>query len=162
MSTLHTDAGQPIAFDVVDPFLHHHTVGAADVDAMGHVNNAVYVAWMDRAAYAHSVHVGYDMAVYQKLGAAFVVRRHEIDYLAEGFEGDRVVVATWPCVMERFTATRRHQIVRISDGRTLVRAHTTWIFIDTATTRPRRMPAELIAAFNPREQGNGSSLPNTR
>ncbi len=151
MSPLLTDSGLPITFDIVDPYLHHYTVGPADVDAMRHVNNARYVAWMDRAAYAHSAHLGYDMAAYQKLNAAFVVRRHEIDYLAEAFEGERVVVATWPCMMERFTATRRHQIVRISDGTTLVRALTTWVFIDTATGRPRRMPADLIATFRPRE-----------
>lgn len=148
--TLRTDAGVPIELDVVDAFLYPVEVGAGDIDGQGHVNNAIYVRWMDGAAMAHSCAVGYDREAYQRLGSSFVVRRHEIDYLASAYAGDRVVVATWPCAMERFTAYRRHQIVRLSDGATLVRALTTWIFRDRATGRPRRMPAELIAAFQPR------------
>jgi acyl-CoA thioester hydrolase len=149
-AALFTDAGSPIALDVADPFLFPVTVAPDDIDGQGHVNNAVYVRWMDHAAFAHSCTVGYDWPAYQRLGSAFVVRRHEIDYLAPAFAGDRVVVATWPCAMERFTALRRHQILRLSDGLTLARAHTTWIYCDTTTGRPRRMPAELIAAFRPR------------
>lgn len=149
--SLWTDAGEPIALDVADPFLYELTVTAADVDDLAHVNNAAYVKWMDRAAYAHSAALGYDRAAYDRLGAVFVVRRHEIDYLAPGFAGDRIVVATWPGRMQRVTATRRHQIIRRTDGLTLVRAVTTWVFIDSATGRPRRMPDDLIAAFRPRE-----------
>lgn len=149
---LRTDAGEPIALDVPDPFLYEVLATQADTDEQGHVNNAVYPRWMDQAAYAHSCAVGYDWTAYQRLGACFVVRRHEIDYLDMAFVGDRLVVATWPCQMERFRALRRHQIVRPSDGRTLVRALTTWIYTDLATRRPRRMPPVLIAAFGPRDE----------
>lgn len=146
-----TAEGRAIVFDDAAPYFVEHTVLAGEIDAQGHVNNAVYVSWMDRAAFAHSKAVGYDMEAYRRLGASFVVRRHEIEYFAPAYEGQCVVVATWPCSMERFTALRRHHIVRISDGVTLARARTTWVFVDTATGRPRRMPAELIAAFNPRD-----------
>ena len=141
---------QPLVFDIADPFLMDVSIAAADIDAQSHVNNAVYVRWMDRAAFAHSAAVGYDWARYQELGTAFVVRRHEVDYLAPAVPGDDVVVATWPTTMRRFTAMRRHQIVRRGDGATLVRALTQWIYIDSATSRPMRMPDALIAAFRPR------------
>ena len=147
---LHTDAGEPLSFDVPDPFLYEPAVREADIDGQGHVNNAVYVRWMDAAAYAHSAAVGYDGDAYRALGTAFVVRRHEIDYLAPTWPGDRVVVATWPERMARFKAMRRHQVVRVGDGQTLVRAVTTWVYVDRATGRPQRIPAELIAAFGPR------------
>jgi len=144
-----------IVFDISDPFVIERTVGAEDVDVLEHLNNAVVVRWMEQAAYAHSKHVGYDQPAYAKLGATFVVRRHEIDYLMQAYEGDALRHATWPGVMERFTATRRHQIVRVSDGKTIARAHTTWIYIDAETSRPKRMPRELIEAFNPREPAGG-------
>jgi len=145
------DSGKPIALDVVDPFLYPLVADAGDIDAQGHVNNAVYIKWMDLAAFAHSAAVGYGWEAYQQLGATFVVRRHEVDYLASAFAGDRIVVATWPCEMERFTALRRHQIIRVADGTTLVRALTTWVYLDAKTGRPRRMPPEMIAKFEPRK-----------
>jgi len=144
---LRTISGQEIALDVPRPFLLPITVSDADLDGQGHVNNSVYVRWMDRAAYAHSAALGYDWARYQAMGASFVVRRHEIDYLAPTFAGESIVVATWPHAMERFTAGRSHQIVRLEDGRTVARAMTTWVFLDLATGRPRRMPEDLIRDF---------------
>lgn len=139
------------AFDIADPYLHELTVSAADIDGQGHVNNAVYVKWMDAAAWANSVAVGYDLEQYRELGSAFVVRRHEIDYLQPAFAGEKIIVATWPCEMVRFNAYRKHQIVRASDGVTLARARTHWVYMDTTTGRPRRMEAQLIEAFRPRE-----------
>jgi acyl-CoA thioester hydrolase len=145
-----TDAGEPLAFDVADPFTLEITAGPADIDPQRHVNNAAYVRWMDRAAFGHSAAVGYGWDAYQRLGASFVFRRHEIDYLAPAFEGERIVLATWPCAMERFTAMRRHQIVRVRDAVTLVRAETAWVYLDLRSGRPRRIPPEMIAAFAPR------------
>jgi acyl-CoA thioester hydrolase len=150
VSGLTTDAGEAIALDQPDAFFYPLTAERDDIDALGHVNNAVYVKWMERAAFAHSVAVGYDAAAYERLGTTFVVRRHEIDYLAPAFAGDRIVDVTWPCEMERFTALRRHQIVRLADGLTLARAVTTWIYLDTRSGRPRRIPPEMVAAFRPR------------
>ncbi len=146
-----TDAGEPITFDVADPFLFALTADDSDLDGQGHVNNAAYLRWMDRAAYAHSAAVGYDREAYARLGATFVVRRHEIDYLVPAYAGDRIIVATWPRQMSKATALRRHQIVRAGDGITLARAMTTWVFIDPRTGRPRRMPQAMIRAFNPRD-----------
>lgn len=143
--------GRPIALDIADPFILPLRVTPADIDSQGHVNNAVHIRWMDEAAWGNSVAVGYDQAAYDALGSAFVVRRHEIDYLQSAYEGQELAVATWPCRMERFTAIRRHQIFRLTDGVTVARAVTQWVYIDTATGRPRRMEPQLIEAFAPRE-----------
>lgn len=141
-----------LTLDTAEPFLFDVTIEPSDIDEQGHVNNAVYVRWMDRAAVAHSAALGYDWARYQQMQTAFVVRRHEVDYITPARLGDEVVVATWPTVMRRFTAHRRHQIVRRDDDQTLVRALTHWVYLDTATGRPTRMPAELIAAFGAHEE----------
>ena len=147
-----TDAGEAIAFDVADPFIYEVTADDDDLDEQGHVNNAVFLRWMDHAAYAHSCDVGYDHDAYESLGATFIVGRHAIDYHHFAFAGDRILVATWPMRMSKATALRRHQIIRRADGITLARALTTWVFIDSETVRPRRMPEPLIRAFNPRER----------
>ncbi|MFP4144928.1 MAG: acyl-CoA thioesterase [Phycisphaeraceae bacterium] len=141
------DAGRAIELDEPAAYLHPVRVLEHDVDGLGHANNAVYPRWMDEAAYAHSAAVGYDWARYQQIGAAFVVRRHEIDYLGMALPGDRLIAATWPTEMERVTAWRRYQIVRLSDGETLVRALTRWVWLDLERGRPRRIPAEVIEAF---------------
>ena len=148
--SLRDDAGRLIPLDQPDCFVYETTVQPEEIDGQGHVNNAVYVQWMDRAAFAHSCAVGYDWEAYQKLGASFVVRRHEVEYLAPAFLGQKIVDATWPGEMDRFTAMRQHQIIRLNDGVTLARAVTTWIYLDLKTGRPRRIPAEMIAAFRPR------------
>lgn len=149
-------------FDIDDPFLHNVEINPGDIDGQGHVNNAVYLRWMDLAAYAHSCALGYDWEKYQQLGATFVVRRHEVDYFAPALSEDRIVVATWPCDMHRFTAYRRHQIVRGSDAKTLVKALTKWVFVDLETGRPRRMPKSLIDAFRPRTSGKTDSKDRMR
>ena len=142
-----TNDGSKILFDVKKPFIYHVQIDRGDIDDQGHVNNVTYVKWMEQAATAHSTSCGYDWQRYKELGASFFVRRHEVEYLAQSFLDDPIVIATWPDKMEKFTALRRYQIVRVSDGQTLVRAMTTWIFVDQLSHRPRRMPEELIEDF---------------
>jgi acyl-CoA thioester hydrolase len=144
---LQNDAGEPIALDVANPFLFPVVVRPEDLDGHGHVNNTVYVRWMDQAALAHSEAVGYDWEEYRRIGASFVVRRHEVDYLMPAFADDRIVVATWPCRMEKVTARRRHQIVRRDDGKTLVRAATTWVYLDLQSGKPCRIPQVMVERF---------------
>ena len=128
-------------------YLYWVAVEPGDIDEQAHVNNAVYVRWMDRAAVAHSAALGWDWDAYRRLGAAFVVRRHEIDYLLAAMPGDEVVDATWPGELGRASAVRHHRIVRASDGRLLAKATTEWALVDLQTGRPRRLPAEIASAF---------------
>lgn len=127
----------------------------AVIDELEHVSNVAYVGWIQEIAKAHSAAVGWDSAAYFGIGAVFVVRRHEIEYLAPVREGERVTVTTW---LEKWTAatSERHTRIDKADGSTAVRAKTLWAMIDFATGRPRRVPAEvrdafLKAGFAPRE-----------
>jgi acyl-CoA thioester hydrolase len=124
------------------------TVAAADIDELGHVSNLVYLRYVLDAASRHSEAVGWDHAAYLRLGAIFVVRRHEIDYLAPTYEGEVLTVTTW---IERWSAAvsvRRTSIVRDADRREVARAATTWVLVSTETGRPRRVPAEVREAFD--------------
>lgn len=137
-----------LTFDVPNPFVHPVAVADADIDGQGHVNNAIYVHWMDDASTAHSDFLGYTAAEYRKMGGFFVVRRHEIDYLAPVLKGEEIVIATWPQGMEKCTAWRRHQMVRARDNKTVTRALSKWIYVDIKTGRPKRIPEPIIQAFH--------------
>jgi acyl-CoA thioester hydrolase len=120
---------------------------SSDIDELGHVSNIAYVRWIQEVAKAHSAAVGLDHAAYLRLGAVFVVRRHEVEYLAPAYAGDEVRLETWIEKWSAATSERRTRIVRASDGRDLARATTVWAFISIETLRPRRIPAELVAIF---------------
>jgi acyl-CoA thioester hydrolase len=124
---------------------HPHEVRADEIDELGHVGNVHYLAWLIAAATAHSSARGWPWPRYQALGAAFVVRRHELDYLRPAKLGDALIVRTWVRSIARVSSVRASEVVRGHE--TLLRASTTWAFVALDTGLPRRMPDELVGAF---------------
>jgi acyl-CoA thioester hydrolase len=118
--------------------------GAEHIDELGHVNNAVWVQWMERVAVAHWDSVA-DPA--HREAYFWVVVRHEIDYLRPAFEGDRIVARTWVGEAPKGAKFDRHLEFTDSDGRVCVRARTDWAIIDKAAGRPIRVPSEVVAPF---------------
>lgn len=138
----------PMQWPVIDPHIVRRVVTAADIDRMGHVNNVVYLRWLEEAAWDHTHALGLDWATYQRLNAGFVVRRHELDYLKAALVGDTVLVATWVANNPgRVTMDRRYQLVREADGAVLMKAFTQWACVDLATGRARRMPPAFAQGF---------------
>ena len=114
------------------------------IDELGHVNNAVWVQWIQTIAVAH----WHSVCGPAHHDAYFwVVVRHEIDYLRAAFEGDRVSGKTW--VGEAPKGARFDRFVEMAgnDGRPCIRARTHWAIIDKASGRPIRVPPEVIAPF---------------
>lgn len=130
-----------LALDVTD----------ADIDGLGHASNIAYVRWIQDVAVAHSAAVGLDFEAYRALGAVFVVRRHEIDYLRPVLRGDRLELRTWLDSAQAAKCKRATEIVRLGDGDadaiTVARSVTTWGFIELETGRPTRIPASVRIAF---------------
>lgn len=126
-------------------------VGAGDIDDLGHVNNLVYVRWVQEVARAHWQHAARPD---DREALVWVVARHEIDYLHPAVEGDEVVVRTWVEEWKGATSRRRTELER-ADGTVLARALTTWGALDARTWRPRRLPAGLSEPFmEPGEAGS--------
>lgn len=128
-----------------------HTIelepAAVDIDDLGHVSNLVYLRWILEVALAHSAAVGWDNAAYRRLGAIWVVRRHEVDYLSSVLPGERVAVTTWVEAVKGVSSVRRTSMRRMKDQVEVCRASSTWAFIDLATGRPRKIADEVRAAF---------------
>jgi acyl-CoA thioester hydrolase len=116
------------------------------IDELGHVNNAVWVQWIQQVAVAHWDAVA-DAA--HKDAYYWVVIRHEIDYLRATLEGDRIAARTW--VGEAPKGARFDRLMEFTgpDGKVCVRAKTQWAIIDKASGRPIRVPLEVIAPFLP-------------
>ena len=125
---------------------HSLTVITADLDQLGHVNNIVYVRWMQDAAVAHSREQGWPMSRYREAGFGWVVRSHFIEYRVPAFAGDEVVVHTWVSEMQKVSSRRRFEIRRV-DGTLLARAETNWAFVRSSDQKRLRIPDEVAAAF---------------
>ncbi len=125
-------------------------VGEGDIDELGHASNIAYVRWIQDVALSHSTAVGLGLEAYGRLGAVFVVRRHEIDYLRPVLRGQRLEVRTWIDSAAAAQAHRATEIVRVDESGgevPVARAMTVWGFIDMTSGRPTRIPDEVRVAF---------------
>lgn len=114
------------------------------IDELGHVNNTVWVQWIQDVATAH-----WDAVARPEDRAAFfwVVVRHEIDYRGNVSEGAVVTAETW--IEGRAMGAKSLRRVEFTDasGNRLVSAATTWAMLDKATGRLARVRAEVLAPF---------------
>lgn len=118
--------------------------GAADADELGHVNNAVWVRWIQDMATEHwrsaadPAHVD---------AYVWVVVRHEIDYLRAVLPGEIVTGRTWVGEAPKGARFDRHVEFVGEDGKPRVRARTTWAILGKRSGRPLRVPADVAAPF---------------
>ncbi|MAG93863.1 MAG: thioesterase [Planctomycetaceae bacterium] len=124
-----------------------HTVTDDDIDGQGHVNNLVYLKWMQSAAVDHSKAQGWPGSRYRESGAGWVVRSHQIEYHGPAFAGDEIVVRTWVADMKKITSLRKYKIVRPADDTLLAIAQTNWAYLGMQHRVPRRIPPEVAEAF---------------
>jgi acyl-CoA thioester hydrolase len=120
-------------------------VGPGDIDELGHVNNIVYLRWVQEVATAHWRAAAPPDAVD---AVAWVVRRHEIDYRQPALPGDRIAVRTWIGAAEGLTFERLTEILRAADRRVLAEARTLWIPVDARSGRPTRVSEEVRRRFS--------------
>jgi acyl-CoA thioester hydrolase len=114
------------------------------IDELGHVNNAVWVQWIQTVATTH-----WYAAAPEAYRDAFVwvVIRHEIDYLRAALVGDVVTAKTWVGEAPKGARFDRFMEFTNKDGKVLVKARTTWAMLDKATGRPQRITPEIVAPF---------------
>jgi acyl-CoA thioester hydrolase len=126
-------------------------VTANDVDGNGHVNNVVYIQWMQDGAIAHARASGCTHAS-EAVGATWVVRTHSIEYLSPAFAGDKITLLTWPANFQRVRSLRKYKFVRTKDQAVIARAETDWVFVNAKTGRPQSIPPEVKNTLPPVSQ----------
>jgi acyl-CoA thioester hydrolase len=132
-----------------DTFRLDLVVGDDDIDSLGHASNLAFVRWIQDAAIAHSAAVGLDLDAYRRLGAVFVVVRHEIDYLRPALRADELEARTWISSVMAAKCLRATHLVRKRDEQVVARGVTTWGFVAFETGRPKRISDDVRAAFGP-------------
>lgn len=117
-----------------------------EMDALGHVNNAVYQSYLEQAAIEHSEHLGLTLDNYRQLGSVFVMRRLAIDYLRPAIAGDYLDITTWIQEVRGSRAVRRYEI-RKRDNLLVVTAEALWVWVESASMRPRAIPQKVVDIF---------------
>lgn len=120
-------------------------VESADIDQLGHVNNVVYLRWVQDVAVAHWT-ARASREIQEQVW--WVVARHEIDYRQPAQLGDTIHARTWVGAMTRSTSERFTELRRAADGVLLAQARTVWCAIDPQTRRPMRVNYALRAMFH--------------
>ncbi|HYX18739.1 MAG TPA: thioesterase family protein [Nostoc sp.] len=118
-----------------------------EMDALGHVNNAVYQNYLEQAAIEHSEYLGLTLDVYRQVGGVFVMRRVEIEYLRPAVAGDTLEVTTWLKEMRGTRALRCYEIRKQNQDNLLVTAEALWVWVDAQTMRPRPIPSVMLDKF---------------
>jgi len=121
------------------------SVSTGDIDEQNHVNNTVYLRWVQGVATAHWQAVASPEA---QETVGWVVLRHEIDYKTPAALGDKIILRTWVGKATRLTFERFTEIRRNGDGQLLSKARTLWCPINAQTGRPIRVPAEVRVQFS--------------
>jgi len=135
-------------WDFGNPHVVTVDVLAADIDAYNHVNNSVYLAWLDRAAWSHSATLALSLEQCLAIRRGMAAHRTEIDYLRAALLGDRVLVGTWIVNTDsKLRVERRFQIRRAADGETLSRARIDYVCINLDSGRAVRMPESFRNAY---------------
>jgi acyl-CoA thioester hydrolase len=120
-------------------------VEPADIDVQGHVNNVVYLRWVQEVAAAHWYALA-PRTEQEKL--LWIVLRHEIDYRQPARLGDGIVARTWVGAASRVRFERHTEILRATDRAVLARALTIWCPINAATGRPAVVSSDVRARFS--------------
>src|ERR1035437_7603539 len=121
-------------------------VPAEAVDRNRHVNNVVYMHWMQDAAIRHSAATGCTRMT-EAIGATWVARMHRIEYLSPAFAGEAITVMTWVADFRKVRLLRRYKFIRAADQKVLAQRETDWVLVDVATGRPRGIPGDMAKLF---------------
>ncbi len=120
-----------------------------EIDALAHVNNAVYLDYVSDCGMQAGNACGWTLARMREAGFGIYIKRHQIEYRQSALLDDELEVSTWLSAVRPASATRHYLIHRVRDGELLVRVHSQCVWIDLATGAPRRPPPGFLAALAP-------------
>lgn len=119
-------------------------VPAEAIDDLGHVNNTVYLNWVQHISQKHWEKT---IPENQRQDIKWVVLSHYIEYKKPAFAAEELYIKTWVEQMEGVRSERHVQISKKESGEEVAKAKTIWCLIDAQTMRPRRISKEMSEAF---------------
>jgi acyl-CoA thioester hydrolase len=131
-------------------FTELHQVLPEEIDEYNHVNNTVYLQWMDRIAWAHSAALGLSLDHCLELRRGMAVRHTRVDYLRAALEGDDLLIATWIVDGDgRLRCTRRFDMLRVVDGERVLEAEIDFFCMNLDSGKPARFPPAFTERYRP-------------
>lgn len=125
------------------------TVQPEHIDVLGHVNNVVYLSWMQDAATAHIEALGLGLKEYLELKHAMVAVEHHVQYRKAALQGEEIILRTWLNDINALYSFRQYAFYRPSDKAVLFMGNTQWACVEIATGRPKRMSPTFMQAYQP-------------
>ena len=139
-----------LPFRLPAPFLNTHRVLPDEIDAYEHVNNTIYLKWLDTVAWAHSAAMGLSLADCLALRRGMAVRHTRVDYWDAARLHDELAIATWIVAIDgRLRCTRRFEILRTADGARMLDAEIDFFCMNLDTGKPCRFPPEFTQRYLP-------------
>ena len=121
------------------------TVVASDIDELNHVNNVVYIQWIQNIANLHWTQLKQDV---DTTAYAWVVIRHEIDYIGQALLGETLVAKTWVGKTEGIRSIRHVEFYK--NNKLVVKAQTTFCLVNAKTFKPTRITDQILMMLAPK------------
>ena len=129
-------------------YSHVFQVPESALDQNGHVNNVVYVQWMQDLAIDHyQARGGHEVELDTKM--TWVAHTHHIEYFKPAFAGDEIRAVTWVSDFKAASSLRCYRFLRSADNTLLAKGETDWVFVDAERGRPRRIPLAITQLLTP-------------
>lgn len=140
----------PLVTDLPSHFYSEYSVQAADIDLHQHVNNKVYLSWMEELAWQHSLAVGINAETHQAHQKIMVVKQHQLNYHHAAKRGDILLLKTWVdkpigCCQR----LRHYQFIRKTDQAQVFSAQTLWVCMSTTTQKAAKLPKAFNQPYFP-------------
>ena len=127
-------------------------VRSSELSRDGTVGHAVFLQWFQEAAFEASASLGYGMKEFDEMGAAWLMRGIDIEFVQAAHYPEEIEIKTWVSDFQRVRSHREYEARRANDGTLLARARADWVFLDSRTFALRRVPAAAVALFDPNGQ----------
>jgi acyl-CoA thioester hydrolase len=118
-----------------------------ELDASGRLHGVSFLRYMQEAAIEASTALGFSPDWYAERGVGWVVRKLAVRYHAPAIYGDEIEVATWLSGLRGVRSIREYDLIRTRDGNRVARGRAEWVYLDTQSGQPTRVPDEWAEAF---------------
>jgi len=127
----------------------YHSVQSYELRADGNAGHSAFLQWFQQAAFEHSASVGWGMDTYAERESVWVMRGIDVEFLQPARYLEEIAVRTWVSDIQRVRSHREYEAYRVSDSTLLARARVDWVFLDTKTFLPRRVPQDIGKVLPP-------------
>ncbi|MCI0530128.1 MAG: acyl-CoA thioesterase [Nitrospira sp.] len=119
-----------------------------ELDSFGHVNNAVYLNYLETAIDEAMSSLGYTVSKLKELGIIILLKEIKLDFKHPAMLGDELEVRSYVSEAKMVRGTWHQQVINRASARVLVEAYTTGVFLDLKG-KPTRIPQDIVEALLP-------------